>query len=619
MAKNNFLGILFRFVPFLVVMMISMAFSNTSVEYENTIDNSFEISNLSVEVTATSDRLAYVKETIDVDFNEPRSAIIRDIPCNGGLEIRDIVVHGRAFSVTKYGDFLSVDMDADNYTPSLQSRQYIISYTIDYSKAITKNIQAKDSIPLNVVGLGWPTIIHNAAIHITLPEAPTASYYYVGVSGTSTGASRLNVVSSGKTITITTLDTLQPFEGITVGYDMPSGIMKSYVNTNIIWNILIGGILLIILYVVFYSFGRDQIITPVVNFTAPMGLNPAEAGYLIDGNCTPMDLTSLIYFWAAQGHLNIKDDGKNIELVKISELDNSHRIYEKSMFSALFKSMRSVKINSLKETYYPVIISAQNQIRSDYSGKLYKTQSFVASIIMLLIASLATVAWVTISGHAVSAEYNNTRGYLAIAFSIAVYIIGTLMLRYEPKLLKSKSKFYMTFVAADLMIAFIFFLLLKGSFIPLIDSIIISTFLGIVMAVIPFIQCRSNYYNNVLNELLGFRNFINSAEKERLELLLKDNPSYYYDILPYANVLGISEIWMKKFQDLTISQPNWYISNRPFNFFLFNASFNRSMTSISTTMVSRPASTGRSGGGFGGGGGGGFSGGGFGGGGGHSR
>jgi uncharacterized membrane protein YgcG len=155
--------------------------------------------------------------------------------------------------------------------------------------------------------------------------------------------------------------------------------------------------------------------------------------------------------------------------------------------------------------------------------------------------------------------------------------------------------------------------------VPLYASIIISLAFAIGNIIIPFIIKKSDAYSDTLDQLTGFRDFILNAEKDRLELLLKDNPQYYYDVLPYANVLGVSDIWMHKFDSLKVEPPYWYYSNRPFNILLFNSHFRSSMNHISTTMVSRPAPQGSSGGGFGGGGGGGFSGGGFGGGGGHSR
>lgn len=49
-------------------------------------------------------------------------------------------------------------------------------------------------------------------------------------------------------------------------------------------------------------------------------------------------------------------------------------------------------------------------------------------------------------------------------------------------------------------------------------------------------------YYNLRGRVKGFKNFLRYAKKEELELLVRENPEYYYDILPYTMALGISKI-----------------------------------------------------------------------------
>ena len=89
---------------------------------------------------------------------------------------------------------------------------------------------------------------------------------------------------------------------------------------------------------------------------------------------------------------------------------------------------------------------------------------------------------------------------------------------------------------------------------------------------------------------------------------------YFYNILPYAYVLGVSDAWIKQFEGIAIAPPDWYESADTFDYYRFNRSLNRTIHSASRVMNSIPQSSGgsSSGGGFSGGG---FSGGGSGGGG----
>ena len=61
-----------------------------------------------------------------------------------------------------------------------------------------------------------------------------------------------------------------------------------------------------------------------------------------------------------------------------------------------------------------------------------------------------------------------------------------------------------------------------------------------------------------IGKVLGLRDFIKTAELDRLKALVEDNPSYYFDILPYAYVLGLTNVWAKKFESIDIKLPEWF-------------------------------------------------------------
>ena len=95
------------------------------------------------------------------------------------------------------------------------------------------------------------------------------------------------------------------------------------------------------------------------------------------------------------------------------------------------------------------------------------------------------------------------------------------------------------------------------------------------------------------------------AEHDKLVALVEQDPKYFYNILPYAWVLNVSDKWAKKFETIAIQPPDWYYGyNGMFHPVLFMNNFNHSMNAVQSSMVSHPSSSG-------GGGGGGFSGGGF--------
>ena len=140
--------------------------------------------------------------------------------------------------------------------------------------------------------------------------------------------------------------------------------------------------------------------------------------------------------------------------------------------------------------------------------------------------------------------------------------------------------------------------------------------IGVMILVIKYLPKRTKYGNEMLGKLKGFKNFLETVEKEKLESLVMENPNYFYDILPYTYVLGVSDKWIKKFESISLQAPSWYDSSNSFDISSFNRFINSTMTSAQGAMTSSPSSSsggsssggssggGSSGGGSGGGGGG---------------
>ena len=136
-----------------------------------------------------------------------------------------------------------------------------------------------------------------------------------------------------------------------------------------------------------------------------------------------------------------------------------------------------------------------------------------------------------------------------------------------------------------------------------------STLAFIVMFFNSYMSKRTPYGTEMLGRIGGFKNFLETAEKDKLETLVMENPQYFYDILPYTYVLGVSDKWMKKFESITVEPPTWYVGYHysAFDMMMFHHFMNTTMTTATSSMTSRPSSGGGggfSGGGSGGGGGG---------------
>jgi uncharacterized membrane protein len=248
---------------------------------------------------------------------------------------------------------------------------------------------------------------------------------------------------------------------------------------------------------------------------------------------------------------------KEYEFVKIKELPASALTFEKTLFNGIFKTGDHVMLDDLKDVLY----TTMNTAKSDLEAEINKDDFYV--------------------------QYS--RGFKAI-FSVLGFIglvAGVILL-----ISNWQSKLWLG--------------------IAIIASAVIIIIFGLLMA-------KKTKKGTVLyQKLLGFKEFIKTVEKDRLQEFLKQDENYFDKVLPYAIVFDIADTWKDKLKGLEVPPPKWYSGYYGNNFstLMFLNSLDKSMNAMTNTFYSTPQSSGSSGGSFGGGGG--FSGGGFGGGGGSS-
>jgi hypothetical protein len=78
-----------------------------------------------------------------------------------------------------------------------------------------------------------------------------------------------------------------------------------------------------------------------------------------------------------------------------------------------------------------------------------------------------------------------------------------------------------------------------------------------------FMVQRTPYVYEIYSKILGFKNFLETAEKDKLDALMDENPEYFHDMLPYAYVLGVSDKWVGSFESIFYYEPEWTCNGKP--------------------------------------------------------
>lgn len=605
-----------------------------------------------VDMTVRTDRKVEVKERIRVQFlASGLSMFYRSLPveqarytnitatCEGNDEF--------SFYVEDNPDMSGfIDINCTGNADKGKTWTYDLSYVMEHG-----GNEVENGMHIDVIGFGWSVPLHNVSVTLHFPTAVSqnAITLYSGAYGAQ--GNEANVAfsfSDEKTLTLTSpkLELVyndyyeeRMAEGISVQFTLGEGVLEDYAKTRILtenmWKIVLGaGIAIGLAAIVALFTPKKQEIVTVVNIKAPDNMDPMKMGKLLDGVVDSEDVTSMIYYFAYKGYLAIdfSDEDDPVLIQRIPALPKGEEsVHARTIFNGLFKDADretiegetpfdedqvkvTIKISQLKNRFYESVDKATQQTPK---LKMYDKKSIIWYVLGGVIGTL--FAWIMpfVASLSVGGGYVYFAGGAFIVPALVILGLGAIKENYR---YKWKKKGLIGMTVAQIAIAVVSALIFVGLFATHIltgyEKLVVS-----VGAILPtFLTLnklsRTEKYRKTLGQILGFKDFIVVTEEDKIKFMLEENPELYYKILPYAQVLGVTDEWEEKFASITIQPPSWCVGTEMtfFDYMLIN----RCMTRAMVTALVRPEGSGggsfigRSGGGghFGGFGGGGFGGGG---------
>ncbi len=643
------------------VEMAAVKLAQTNYSSYNS-NSDYILNSYDINVIVNEDNTLNITERIGAYFYIEKHGIFRKIPLRNVVtrldgttsknraKISNIKV-SENYSLSTSGGYKVIKIGSSNYTLTGQ-KNYEISYLYDLGKDKEKNY---DELYFNLIGSEWDTSISNITFTITMPKEFDSSKlgFSSGTVG-STDSSKVTYNVNGNVISGKYNGTLNSKEALTVRLELPEGY---FVGTNFKMDlastlaIILPLLFTLITFLLWNKFGKDERVIETVEFYPPQGFNSAEVGFLYKGKAENNDVISLLIYLANKGYIkiveteekNLFSTSKSFKIIKLKEYDGDNTneaLFLKELFSqkspqislsSIINSIKNPQLNSetssetssngpitevtefdLRDSFYTTL----NRIIKNIDSKKNQEKIFVKSsltknslVIMMIIATFLLIT--------VRPIIESDGGIYALPFAIAFPGIGFYVL--------FKTVFDTTRIF-DKIFRIVWGLLFGG--IPwisivlpslLIEPIYLITYMiGLVCILIMVILLklmpkRTKYGNEMLGKIKGFKKFLETAEKPKLEAMVMENPTYFYDILPYTYVLGVSNKWIKKFETISLQAPIWYEGYSSFDTASFGSFMNSTMQSASNAMSSSPSSDssgssssggGSSGGGSGGGGGG---------------
>lgn len=666
MRKKSFSTIIWLIV---ILLTMNSGFLESFFDGGNEVsyDHQMATTGYHTDITVGEDNSYLIDETIRVDFQTSRHGIYRYIPMKDSSIYED--EEGNIHKVPYYanvkvqGASTEVDVSEEKGNTVIRmGSEYDTLYgpaTFRLKYLVTPNVQDENysNAYYNIFPQLWQNDIPaGSTFTITFPKDfdHERLHFYTGPYGEITDGEPLLELSWDGNVLNGTLRRYLPFgEGMTFFAGMEQGYFTQVHTMGYVGTLLmvLALVVLGVVVLLFFLFGKDVPIYPSIQYQPPEDLDSAAVGYIIDGGVEDKDVLSLIIYWADKGYLRIREETKkNMILEKLQDLPEGVVSYERTMFSKLFGRKDEVSVDSLKYKFADTIQAVKEQIKQLYNGQrkggIYTSSSKAARVISTILCVIPFGAFVL--AVSILSPTSVPRGILH-AISVIGLLVGVCVFEFAVDNWYSRTKGDRTaMVTAGLGVSFASVAVFGGSYvIRALEGEVFSFLLPfavvaaatLIMALLTgFMKKRTHQCAEWMGRLIGLRDFIETAELERLKAMAEENPQWFYHVLPYTYVFGLSDIFAKKLEGLAIPGPDWYMpmdqGNTFWDYYLFHHMFMRNMNYAARTMtqIEPPKVTDSGnhsgggggsfgGGGFGGGGsfgGGGFSGGGFGGGGGGS-
>lgn len=597
--------LLVLFAVVLIILFVSLTGGGSALA--DTDGPSYAYGNSSMVIDVDENKVLHVKENLKVGFLHSVSGLTRRIPAktasykngngravksgsflasinNVSASVKRSDAESWETAQTDFGKngtdyYLSIDNPNgrfDVWEKGHDERQYEIILEYDYSlseDAAGNNafaITFFDEVdPLWFYYGGDKQNIARLNVTVNMPKEfdGTLAGVYFGNTDVSENAT---LSCNGKTVTASVA-----FKDIN-GYSLRIPLYDGYFNTHVTyypfywWFVGLVGVIIIIELIMTYIYRGRKPVCPV-EVTPPV-VNPLHYSAYWHGYPLRKDVSTVILRWAQMGCIKITKDGKkDLILTKLKPLPEECTFAEEQYFNELFRFedkfySRETRgwANRARKSGIRYKVSAlveESEKPTPFVPQVERTKMFVDILSIMSLAVVFTYfillckdwIWLTV--------------LFPFLFSAFVPLVKLFPVSGQFRSLKQTDIALfrgISLISLFILIpfGFLLYILFVTQYMPQYDYIhltLISIALVFVsFFILPkFIKKRTEEANALYGKMLGFKRFIQLAKLPQMELILQENPNYYYDVLPYCMVMGLSKKLDRQISYLNVAVPDW--------------------------------------------------------------
>ncbi len=505
-----------KIIVFIFAIAICLSITNISFAEEND-DRNFVIENFDVELNVKEDNKVEVKETLQVHFfKEDSHGIYRAIPIwekytgedgktiDKRAKITDFKCDGEKIEDKSSATMFRVKIgDPDRIVPLYKT--YNISYTYDLGKDTYTD---KDEFIFHAFGDDLGGEVSYAKITLKFENSKIArdqisiwkdkfrkeNIYDNGKNNdtqTSVSTSENSVVINLTNVTGSiTIETV-----LEEGYFATA--KDTYGNVSLILCVVVM-LISVSTVVVWFKFGKDnKVKEATVVCYPPENLDPAYVGVVLGSEgITYSKYNALAVSLASKGYVNIAKDPSNkdnffiekvIDINKplpsgVKELSDNEKLIYESIFRGK-EGIVSLKEDKIDETKLQQIDENAKKFRE----KIFEKKS---SILQIVYAILEILSVILLMASFFAIKDMNPANSWTYAVTLIIWLVS-----------------------------------------------LVFTFL---------LEKKTSYGDKLAAEVKSYKEFLKGFDKEQCANLLKDNPKFFYETLPYTYVFGITKNWLKE-------------------------------------------------------------------------
>lgn len=542
----------------------------------------YRIVDYKTRVEVSEDYVLNVREDYVFEYDTPRHGFYRVIPYRNypghNVKIKDIRVSGGDYQTEKSDGLLTVRVgDAD--TTVIGQNSYSISYVFDIGADVYEDF---DEFYFNLVGTLWECPIENASFEVVFPKPINKEMVWItsgGADSTDEGNASFKV-SSDNLVVSGSVKGLDIYEGVTIRTEMEDGYFvgaRNYKTIIIIMTILlvILNIALVVLsYLIFHKYGRDDKLIEQSRFEAPDGFTPLSLDFLLNSSFSSSAYPASFIHWADSGFIDIKEnEDEKMRLIRKVDFQTFKQECKNDLDYQFFKDIfasseigEEVDLEALDSEHLgSALKKLQNAAEVKYDSQLLHDKKASSMRALTFLFAMISAGGVVLFTSLVASSFRPLSLVAAVFYLIlSTILLSTLNSKWS--FMKFGSKVFTIFGSIALTLVYFVVLYIIILSLELVDdpinigiSALTAVSMFIIIILFSFTEKRSKFYQTTLEEVLGYKSFLKLVEVDQIEMMIDENPNFYFKHLSFAQVLGLTKTWEKKFAKIDVPQPSWYI------------------------------------------------------------